>query len=425
MTPWLRLALASAWNRRFTLGLTLCAIALSVAMLLGVERARIAAREGFSQSVAGTDLIVGARTSPVQLLLYAVFRLGDATHEMRWQSVQAIAANPLVAWSVPLSLGDSHRGFPVLGTTTGYFEHFRYGLSRPLALAQGRAFAGGIEQVFECVIGAEVAERLGYRLGDRVVLSHGSGDPERLAQHADKPFIVVGILARTGTPVDRTLHISLEAMQAIHLEWVAGVPMPGFTIPAEQVRKFDLAPKTVTAMLVGLKSRGAVFRMQRAVDDYAGEALLAVLPGVALDQLWRIVGVVENALLAVSALVVAIGLAGMVAVVWASLNERRRELAILRSVGAGPLHVFLLLGLEGLLLTAGGIVLGFAALTLATVPAAPWVQAQYGLALPLWTQGWREATLMGAILAAGLVAALLPAWRASRLALADGLTPRL
>lgn len=424
MTPLLRMAAASAWNRRYTLALTVAAIALSVTMLLGVERARLAAREGFEQSVSGTDLIVGARTSAVQLMLYAVFRLGEATNNMRWSSFQAIAAMPEVAWAVPLSLGDSHRGFAVLGTTSAYFEHFRYGYKQPLALRSGRAFSGTVDGVFEAVLGAEVAQSLGYTLGQRITLSHGSGG-QLLPEHADKPFTVVGILAPTGTPVDRTVHISLQAMEAIHLDWQGGAPMPGLVIPPALVRKFDLTPKAITAALVGLRHRAAVFRMQRDVNEFEGEPLLAVLPGVALDQLWRLVGVAERTLLGVSAMVVIVGLAGMVAVVLASLNERRRELSILRSVGAGPAQIAALLVIESLLATAAGVVLGLLLLAAAALLAGPWLQANYGLAVSAGIGSAGEAWLLAWIFAAGLASGLIPAWRASRLALADGLTPRL
>ena len=424
MTPLLRIALASAWNRRATLALTVLSIALSVTMLLGVERARVAAHEGFQQSVSGTDLVVGARTSPVQLMLYAVFRLGEATNNVRWSSFEAVAALPTVAWAVPLSLGDSHHGFAVLGTSTGYFEHFRYGYRQPLALSAGRAFSGTLDGVFEAVIGAEVARSLGYGLGQRITLSHGSGGA-LLPEHTDKPFTVVGILARTGTPVDRTVHISLQAIEAIHLDWQAGAPIPGFNVPAEYVRKFDLAPKTITAMLVGLKSRGAVFKAQRDINQFAAEPLLAVLPGVALDQLWRVVGVVETTLLAVSAMIVVIGLAGMVAVLLASLNERRRELSILRSVGAGPWQIASLLIVESVAATAVGAAVGMAVLALVALLAGPWLETSFGLVLRAGVGSAGEWPMLGGVLLAGLVAGAIPAWRASRLALADGLTPRL
>lgn len=414
------LAARSAWNRRATLALTVLAIALSVLMLLGVERLREQARTGFEQSVSGADLIVGARGSPLQLLLYSVFHLGDASHNMAWQSVEALAAHPAVAWSIPVSLGDSHRGFPVLGTTGAYFEHFRYGEQRPLALTQGRPFA----EVFEVVLGAEVAASLGYRVGDRLTLSHGAGDTG-LAEHDDKPFAVVGILARTGTPVDRTLHIGLDAMEAIHLDWQGGARMGGLAIPAEYVKKFDLAPKEVTAVILGLESRAGVFAMQRYVNGYRDEALMAVLPGVALAQLWQLVGSVETVLLAVSALVVAVGLAGLVAVILASLGERRRELAILRSVGAHPRDILVLLTLEGSVLTLLGSLAGVLLLSLASLLLSPLLQARYGIALDIRLPGPTELRLLAGVILVGLSASLIPAWRAYRLSLSDGLTPRL
>ncbi len=424
MTHLLRLALASAWNRRATLGLTVIAIALAVTMLLGVERARQAARESFAQSVSGTDLIVGARTSPVQLMLYAVFRLGEATNDIRWSSFEAVAAHPAVAWAVPLALGDSYRGFAVLGTSRDYFEHFRYGYQRPLVVNAGRPFAGTLDGVFEAVIGADVAQALGSALGQRIALSHGAGGTG-MAEHADKPFSVVGILARTGTPVDRTVHVSLQAIEAIHLDWQAGAPIPGLTIPPEFARKFDLQPKHITAVLVGLKDRSAVFKVQRAINEHPAEPLLAVLPGVALDQLWQVVGVVERTLLAVSAMVVVVGLAGLVAVVLASLNERRRELAILRSVGAGPRHIAVLLVAESLVCTTAGAALGLLALALAAALGGGWLEQHAGVRLAAGIGAAGEWQLLAGVVAAGLLAASIPAWRACRLALADGLTPKL
>jgi len=415
----LTLALASAWNRRFTLTLTLAGIALSVAMLLGVERMRTAAHESFAHSISGTDLVVGPRTSPVQLMLYAVFRLGEPTTNMKWASYEELARNPDVAWIVPLSIGDSHHGFPVVGTSAEYFDRYRYGLSLPLELSAGRRFEG----LFETVLGAEVAERMRYKVGDRITLSHGTG--EFGAEHSDKPFTVVGVLARTGTPVDRSLYVSLEAMEAIHLDWQGGMRIPGLSIPPQFAKKFDLAPKEITAALIGLKSRARAFQVQRTINNYAGEPLLAVLPGVALNEMWSIVAVVENTLLLVAGMIVVIGLSGMIVAVWAGLNERRRELAILRSVGASPVDVIVLLALEGLLLTSLGVALGYGLLTVLAIAAAPWLQARFGVVVPAWPGGREELALVGLVFAAGLLAALLPALRACRLSLADGLTPRL
>lgn len=416
----LPLALKSAWNRRYTLGLTLIAIALSVTLLLGIERVRQDARDSFAQAVSGTDLVVGARSSPLQLLLYAVFRLGEASNNMGWDSAQTLAAHPAVAWTIPLSLGDSHHGFPVLATTPAYFEHFRYGDKHALKLAQGKPFVG----LFDVVLGAEVAQKLGYTLGQRLTLTHGM-EASAGTEHGDKPFTVVGILARTGTPVDRTLHIGLEAMEAIHLDWQGGAPIPGFAIPPELVKKFNLAPKSVTAVLVGLKTRAGVFAMQRYIANYRDEPLMAVLPGVALSQLWELMEVAERALLAISALVVVVSFAGLVAVVLAGLGERRRELAILRANGARPRDLFALLALEGGAVTLAGALCGTGLLAVLTFALGPWLAAEYGLNLKLALPSQEELRLLGMVVVVGTLASLLPGYRAYRLSLADGLTPKV
>jgi putative ABC transport system permease protein len=414
------IAARSAWNRRLTLSLIVAAIGLSVTLLMGVERLRDQAHSSFSHSVSGTDLVVGARTSPVQLMLYAVFRIGETTNNIHWESYREIAEHPMVAWSIPISLGDSHRGFPVMGTTPDYFVHYRYGYDQPLAFAEGKAFA----DTFEAVLGSEVAAQLGYKPDSQIVLSHGMG-VSGLPEHGDKPFNIVGILKPTGTPVDRTVHVSLEAINAIHLDWVGGAPMPGFQIPQEYVSKFDLAPKEITAALIGLKSRAAVFRIQRMVNEYSKEPLLAVMPGVALEQLWQIVSIAEKTLIAVSAMVAAVGLTGLVAVVMAGLNERRRELAVLRSVGARPRDVFLLLTCEGFFITLAGIMLGIILLTGLMIGFAPMLQEKLGIAIKFILVSQNELKLLAMVFAVGLLASVVPGYQAYRLSLADGLTPRL
>lgn len=428
MTALLHIATRSAWNRRGTLALVMFSIALATALLLGLERLRTDIRSSFSLAVSGTDLVVGARTGPVQLMLYAVFHVGGATNSIRIDSVRAIAAHRAVAWTVPIALGDSHRGHPVLGTTPEYFTRFLYGDRQALALAQGRAFAGTLDGLYEAVLGAEVADALGYRLGQRITLSHGLGGPGPAAalavEHADKPFTVVGVLARTGTPVDRTVHISLQAIEAIHIDWAGGAPLPGMKIAPEFARKFDLEPRFVTAALVGLKSRVAVFGVQRFVNSYEAEPLLAVLPGVALDELWAAVGLGERALLAISGLVALVSLASLVAVVLAGLNERRRELAVLRAVGAGPRQVLALLAAEGALVTLCGALLGAATAAAAVLGAGPWMQQRFGITLLAGAPTPEQWGLFGAVLLAGMLASLVPGWRAYRLSLADGLSPR-
>jgi len=420
MNSLLRIAFSSAWHRRLALSLVVLSLALSTFLLLTVERVRHDVRDNFSNAVSGTDLIVGARSGAVQLLLYTVFRVGQPTQTIEYKAVQALQKDPAVKWVLPISLGDTHRGFSVVATTPDYFEHFRYGPRLPLALSEGRPF----EDVFDAVLGADVAQQLGYALGQRIVLRHGSGALDT-ADHDDMPFTAVGVLARTGTPVDRSVHIRLEGMQALHVDWVAGMPIPGAKrTSAQEAKAMDLAPRNVTAVLVGLKTRGAVFAVQRRVQAYEGEPLMAVLPGVTLDELWGTIAQAEQALALMSILVGIVSLAGLMAVVMTALEQRRRELAVLRSVGAGPRWVLMLLLTEGLLVSLSGAALGATAWALVLWAGGPWVQAEYGILLRFGLPTAREATLCLSVVMAGIAASLWPGWRAYRLSLADGLAPR-
>lgn len=415
----LRLALQSLRNRWVTALLTILAIAVSITLLLGVEKVRTGARQSFADTISGTDLIVGARSGSLNLLLYSVFRIGNATNNVTWASYQDIAARPEIAWIVPLSLGDSHHQFRVLGTTPDYFMHYKYRGTHGLAFSSGKPFA----DLFEAVIGADVAAMLGYKVQDRIVVSHGLGAVSFVA-HDDKPFRVSGILEKTGTPVDRTVHVSLQAIEAIHVDWQSGARIPGQSVSAEEVRGMPLDPKAVTAALIGLKSKLATFRLQRAINEYRAEPLSAILPGAALQELWGLVGTAETALKVVSAMVVATALLGMVTMILTTLNERRREMAILRSVGARPRTILGLLVAEAGVLTLAGIALGVVLLYAALLAVQPYVDSNYGLHLPIDPPKSPELLTLGIIAVAGCIAGLLPALRAYRLSLADGMTVR-
>lgn len=404
--PIIKLALKSLWNRRATALLTLCAIAISVALLLGVEKMRHAARDSFASTISQTDLIIGARSGPLNLLLYSVFRVGDATANVSWQSFQKIARHRDVAWTIPLSLGDSHRGFRVLGTNLNYFKYYRYAQTRQLQFSAGQAFNG----LYDAVLGADVAAQLGYQLNQKIVIAHGVGAVS-FKNHTDKPFRVVGILRKTGTPVDRTVHVSLEAISAIHLN--------GATTGV------DLTPESITAFLVGMRSKVNTFTMQRAINEYPVEPLLAVIPGVALSQLWQLVGVADKALLVIAAFVVLAGLLGMLTAILTSLNERRREMAILRSVGARARHIFTLLIAEAGLLASLGVLLGVLLTYGLWWLGQPLIEQRFGIFLPIKGLSLNDLRILAAIIGAALLMGALPAWRAYRHTLSDGLTLRV
>ncbi|MBL7002553.1 MAG: ABC transporter permease [Gammaproteobacteria bacterium] len=415
-----KLAFKSILNRKFTTILTIFSIALSVMLLLGVERLRTESRANFANTISGTDLIVGARSGSIQLLLYSVFRIGDATNNISWKSYQDIANHRRVKWSIPISLGDSHRGFRVMGTHKDYFKHFRYAQKRPLEIIQGKAF----ESTFHAVLGSDVAEELQYKLDEKIVLAHGAGKIN-LVKHENKPFSVVGILKKTGTPVDRTIHVPLEGIEAIHVDWQSGSQIPGFQLSAEKAAEQDLTPKTITAFMLGLKSRISTFHVQRYINDYKQEPLLAILPGVALQQLWSLMGVAEKALMTISVFVILVGLIGMVTAILTSLNERRREMAILRSMGARPIHVFTLIMGEAMLVTISGIILGLLLLYCILFLAQPIIESQLGMFISISSPTQYELGLLGIIILSGLFISLIPGYQAYRNSLADGMTIRI
>lgn len=412
-----RLAVGSLMARALTVGMTILAIGLSVALFLGVEKIRTGAKASFADTISGTDLIVGARSGSVQLLLYSVFRIGNATNNVTWESYQDLASRPEIDWIVPISLGDSHRQFRVMGTSTGFFEHYKYRQGRSLEFGEGVV----MDDLFDAVIGHDVARALGYSVGDPIVVAHGLAS---FTEHDDQPFRVSGILEKTGTPVDRTVVVSMEAIEAIHVDWQSGAKTPGQTTPVETIREMDLTPQAVTAALIGVESPLQTFALQRAINQYPEEPLLAILPGVALQELWGIVGIAETALLAVAVMVVVTALIGMMATIFSSLNERRREMAIFRAMGASPKMILSLLVLEATLTAAAGAVLGLGLLYIGLFLAQPLIDDAFGLYLSIDPPALRELLVLLAVVIAGAIVSLIPAIRAYRLSLADGMTVR-
>lgn len=414
-----KLAWKSLINRKATAILTIMTVAISVILLLGVERIRTQAKDSFANTISGTDLIIGGRSGQVNLLLYSVFRIGNATNNIDWKSYQEFANHRAVDWAIPISLGDSHKGFRVMGTNHSYFEHYKFGSKQSLTFSEGLEFNG----LFETVLGSDVAKQLGYHVGSEIIIAHGISDVG-FSRHDNLPFKVVGILAPTGTPVDKAVHVSLEAIEAIHVGWESGARL-GPTPKAQDLKNRDFQPKQITAMLVGLKSRIQTFALQRQINTYPKEPLSAIMPGVALHELWGMMSVAEQALMAVSGFVVIAGLLGMLSSLLTSLQERRREMAILRAMGARPRHVFSLLISEASLLTAAGIVTGVAGLYAILTIVQSIIQQHYGIHLTLSLLSPYEWMLLGFVQCAGIVIGFIPAFRAYRQSLSDGMTIRI
>ena len=411
-----KLAYKSLLNRRASVLLTLLTIAISVMLLLSIERVRVDAKSSFSNTISGTDLIVGARTGDIQLLLSSVFRIGHTNNGVSWQSYQYITKQRGVKWSIPISLGDSHKGQAVLGTTLDYFKHYRFAKKQSLAFEQGQAFSS----INEVVIGSEVASKLAYKIGDEIVISHGMGNTS-FHHHDDNPFKVIGILKPTGTPIDKTLHVPLAAIELIH----GGGHHDHDDHHDHSSHALVGHPKQITAFLMGFDSPLYTLQIRRNINQFKPEPLLAIMPTVTLKELWEMLAIIEKILLLFSFVVVIISLLGMLTTLLANLNQRRRELAILRSVGARPWQLFSLISIESLLTTFLGCLVGCTLFYALMGTTAGYLQSQTGVSINISMLSDYELTLIGVIMAAGFIIGLIPATRAYFYSLSDGMSIKI
>ena len=480
----LGVAYQSLLYRLSGVALAITAVAISVFVLLSVEHVRHEARSSFASTVSNVDLIVGARTGEINLLLLSIFRIGNPTANISWESVEKISEQRNVEWVVPISLGDSHKNYRVVGTSAEFFDRYKYGQNKPLVFKDGQRF----NTTLDVVIGSHVATELAYGLGDELVLSHGMADTS-FTHHDEVTFAVSGVLATTGTPVDNALFVSLDAIEAIHADEESehhsvhneqdgqhedadhhdtghhdehgehgehaqhhdehdehaqdhdehGEHAQHHDAEhhdehaqhhdAEHHEEHDKDEKhhsaerqdhdhdhppigTVTALLVGLDSAAFTLQVQRAINEFTDEALLAILPGFALAQLWSLVGGVENILRGISILVFISALFGLNAMMLASMRERKREIEILRSIGAPSGFIVALLIIESMLIVTVGIVLAVTGLVGAIAVANNLLASELGMALSLQIFYPSSFIALGLIYLTTLILSLFPAWKA-------------
>jgi putative ABC transport system permease protein len=445
----LSLALRSLGNRRLTSILTVVSIALSVSLLVGVETIRRGVRESFSGTIRGTDLIIAPRGSSQQILLSTIFGLGMPPGTLSWESYARYAAHPAVKWTIPIMLGDSYYGYRVLGTTDAFYEHYRFRNDGQVATAEGALPVTDRD----VLLGSEVASVRGLAVGDEIALTHGLRGTG-IMDHEEHPFRVIGILAPTFTPIDRTLFVTMEGIEAMHEGFEGGMPpMPGAAIGdpplaigevADTHAHEDEAPSidsatnhqspltshddhdhAINAFLVGANNRFESLQLKREVDTDSLEALSAVLPAVALTELWRNIGFAEDGVRLISFAVLLVGLLGMLVSLYSTLQERRREMAILRSLGAGPRRIAALLVFESGLLALVGAIAGVALVYTLLFLGGGIAERHFGLFIPITAPERLEWIYLGGVVVAGVLVGLVPAWRAYRNTLQDGLTIRL
>lgn len=418
-----KIAFKSWGSRKLAVTLAVISIALGSALFLSIEKIRSGVKTSFSQTISGTDLIVGPRSSTLNLLLNTVFHVGVSKNMIKYETYQKFKDHPKVAWAVPISFGDSYRGYRVIGTTQEFFEHYKFRKKKSLSFSHGKKF----EKLYDAVIGASVAESGTKQLktGDSIILAHGIAD-RAFMKHENNPFKITGILDKTNTPVDRSVLVSLEALEAIHKNWSSG----GFAATqdarkTEQLKKTDFTINKVSAFFLACNSRADALALQREVAEYDKEPLSAALPGMTLLELWRSLGNIEKTLFSISILTALVSLLSMLIAVLISLQQRRREIAILRSLGAGPMKVFWLLTLESGLLALLGLAAGFSITYGSLFVFQGFIEMKTGVYIAITYPGLYELIYATAMLIASGVLGIVPGTYAYRMTLRDGFSMKL
>jgi putative ABC transport system permease protein len=375
-------------NTALSLVLLALGVATVVALLLVVEQLS----ERMGRDAAGIDLVVGAKGSPMQLILSGIYHVDAPTGNIPLPAAQALSKHRLVKKAIPLALGDSWKGYRIVGAPHAYMEH--YGART----ASGRLY----EKPMEAVLGAEVAARTGVALGASFVGAHGVGGEG--AEHGEQPYSVVGVLARTGSVLDRLVLTSIESVWHVHEEHQG--PQDA------QDRKAMEEDREVTVLLIQYASPLAVAMLPRQIN--AKSELQAASPAYETARLFSIVGVGVDARRAFAVvLILAAGLSVFVAL-YSALEERRYDLAVMRTLGASPARLFGLLVLEGMVLAVLGAALGVAAGHLLVAALGAWLEANKHHPVSGAVFRVEELWIIGIALAVGLAAALLPAYRAYR-----------
>lgn len=387
----IRLAWRYLWSSPLTTALNLLLLTLGLAAVTFVLRASAQVEAGLKRDLAGIDLVVGAKGSPMQIMLAGVFHLDAPTGNIPMATLELLQQQPLVAQAIPLSLGDAFRGHRIVGTTPAYVD--LYGTR----VVQGAMWT----RPMQAVLGAEVARTSGLRIGDRFAGSHGLGAAG--GEHGDHQFEVVGVLADSGSVLDRLVLTDLASVWEVHDEHHAD--------EAHDDHKDD--HRETTLILVRYRSPLAAAMLPRWVN--AQDGLQSAAPALETARLMRLVGAGTEVLRGFGVvLLLAAGLSVWVALLHA-VRARQADLAMLRMLGAPARRVAALIALEALLLATLAAALGLAAgHGLVAVLERLLAERQ---SLRLGALGWSEAEWLVPLLAGGLalLAAAWPAWRAYRL----------
>jgi putative ABC transport system permease protein len=393
------IVLKSLRQHAFSTAITAASIALAGGLLISVWTVKEQSQRAFTGVNAGFDAVLGARGSQLQLVLNAVFHLEASPGNLPWQDFLDVQKNPAVALAVPIAVGDNYQGYRLVGTTTNLFTNVEYAPDKRYKMTKGEPFAAGYA---EAVVGSFVAQRLGLKVGDKFHPYHGLIFDEK-QQHAEE-YVVVGVLEPSNTPADRVIWIPLEGIQN----------MQGHDAKSAN---------DISAVLVKLKSPIAGKQLEMMYNKQGNRLTLAWPIAQIMAQLFDKIAWFDRVLALVAYLVAIVATGSVLASIYNSMNERRRDIAIMRALGARSHTIFCAVVLEAAAIAVIGMALAFAVYGVILGIAAKVIREQTGVVLdPL---AFNPMMLWAPVIMIGLSAlgGIIPALKAYRTNVADNLTP--
>lgn len=376
-------ALRSIWVRRSLYIWVLLAFALSSALIFFSLQFKNSIQKSFSGGASGVDLVIGAKTSEFNLVMFSLFNLGQPIANMTLDEFIHINESKDVEWTIPLAKGDSFKGFSVIGTNDQFFKNFRDASKDSLKMTGGEWFSLEVE----AVLGAEVAKATGLSLGEEIVVSHGLQN-QSIEDHHDHPFQVVGILEPTGTAADRSVFVDLKAMGDLHGQ------------SGENI--------SISAVLVKMKSKAGILNFRNRINSQPSSQLVAAMPGQVLQEFWRSFRFLPEALNFLAIVVLVISFSSFFTLLMLLFQMRRQEIAIFKSLGMSRLSLMILFMTESTMICLFGSFLGWLIQTFFFLGVLSWVKSEWGFVVNFEISIIQDLTTMMSIALLGALCGLLP-----------------
>lgn len=421
-----QIVLKNIKQRKLSAVLTIISTLLGVALVIAILVIKQESEDAFNQTATGYELIVGPKGSPLQVTLNTIYHIGLPVNNMPYKTYELISKDKRVKLAIPYVMGDNYKNFRIIGTSEKIFTEFEYQKGKRYSFQTGRQF----KNENEAVIGSDVAEKTGMKIGDTFIGSHGVEAYEYAEEHDEHKFIVMGILNKTFTPNDKVIFIPMESVWDLHYHGQENIADTihshhdhahdnehehEHTIPEER--------KTVTSILVSLKSPVYFDLLRRQINDdkFEGINAQAIIPVLEIMQLFEIIGNINSVLLIVAYLVIFVAVISILVSIYNTINERKRDIAIMRALGASRGIIFGIIILEGLFISTIGAVLGVFTGHFAVYIFSPLISAKTGILITGLTFNIFELYLVLGTIILSMLVSILPAVKAYRTDVAKNL----